>query len=55
MSESTLEKLKRKTTHKEFERKVEVAKKEQVKRRVEQVHLSGAIYIKPLALHEPTT
>jgi hypothetical protein len=55
MSESTLEKLRREVREKESKRKVEVAKRKHVEReRAQQVHLIEAIYIKPLASHEPT-
>jgi hypothetical protein len=55
MNDSALEMLKRKAKEKEFEKKAEVAKREQVEReRMEQVHLTGAIYIEPQALREPT-
>jgi hypothetical protein len=54
MSEKTLEKLRKEAREREYERKVEIARKEQVeKERAEQVCLIGAIYIEPLALRKP--
>ncbi len=54
MSENTLDKLKKKARERELEKKVETTMREQVEReRAKHVRLIGAIYIKPLALHEP--
>ncbi len=53
MSERALKKLRRDARDKEFERKTKVAKKEQMEReKMEQVHLTWAIYIEPIASWE---
>jgi hypothetical protein len=56
MNESALDKLKRKAKKKKLDRKAEPTKKKQVeKEKTKYVCLIGAIYIKLLALREPTT
>jgi hypothetical protein len=55
MNESTLDKLKKEARERELEKKVKTTMKEQVEReKTKHVCLTRAIYIKPLALHEPT-
>jgi hypothetical protein len=55
INESTLDKLKKEAREREFEKKVETTMREQVDReRAKHISLIGVIYIKPLALHEPT-
>ncbi len=56
MSESALERLRRKTREREVERKGEVFRKEQIeKERAKHVWLTGMIYGEPVASHAPTT
>jgi hypothetical protein len=56
MSESTLEELKRETKERELKKKVATFRREQVEKEiVEEIRLTGGIYVKPLASHAPTT
>ncbi len=54
MSESALDMLRREAREKEFEKKVEASRKEQIeKERAKWVHLTRTICIEPLASCEP--
>ncbi len=56
MNESALKRLRQKAREKEVERKGETLRREQIeKEKTEEVQLTGAIYVEPLASRTPTT